>query len=107
MQILGLDQAVMLMILIDLLILTPTLKKIWLDPRTEDALAWGMTALSQIAFLLSLEQLHFSTAAYSLYIAGINILIAVLIVRRELYLSSWKSYLKKIIPEFAIKRRFW
>lgn len=41
-KILGIDQVILCIILIDFLILTPTLRKLWLVPETEDPLAWIM-----------------------------------------------------------------
>ncbi len=41
-KILGISQAILCIILIDFLILVPTLKKLYFAPETEDPLAWIM-----------------------------------------------------------------
>ena len=55
------------MIIIDFLVLFPSLKKIWIDPSSEDILAWILAPLSIGFFLLSLQNISFSNAGYFLY----------------------------------------
>jgi hypothetical protein len=48
------DGVISLMIIIDLLVLTPTIRKIWDNPHSEDPFAWLMSSASIICFLCSL-----------------------------------------------------
>ena len=86
----SLAQAIISMICVDLLILTPTLKKIWNDPRSEDSLAWITTALSQIFLLLSLEKYTFDIVVFWVYIMLVNASVAAYILLRVHYLDRWR-----------------
>lgn len=103
----GLNEAIVSMIIIDLLVLFPTLKKIWLDPRSEDALIWLTSTASFICFILALPSLNFANSGYWIYGIIANALVALLIYRRTLYLSNWKNILKKYIEYFALKKKQW
>ena len=61
MQFYGKNQAIILMIILDLLVLAPTVKKIWINPDTEDKLAWIMASISHILVFFSLENITFTT----------------------------------------------
>ncbi len=95
------------MILIDLLVLFPTLKKIWIEPRSEDALIWLTSTASFVCFILALPNLNFANSGYWIYGITANALVALLIYRRTLYLSNWKNILKKYIEYFALKKKLW
>jgi len=55
------------LILIDFLILAPSLKKIWMYPETEDTLAWLMAGCSGLFMVITLPDFSFSTAGYFIY----------------------------------------
>ena len=103
----GLNEAIVSMIIIDLLVLFPTLKKIWIEPRSEDALIWLTSTASFICFILALPNLNFANSGYWIYGITANALVALLIYRRTLYLSNWKNILKKYIEYFALKKKQW
>lgn len=63
----GMREAVIAMVIIDIVVLLPTLKKIWIEPRTEDAMAWFTTALSQGCLILSLPFLSFENSFFWFY----------------------------------------
>lgn len=73
MYLFGMREAVILMVIIDIIVLLPTIKKIWREPRTEDALAWFTTALSQASLLMSLPFLSFENAFFWLYAICANL----------------------------------
>lgn len=96
---------VFFLILIDFLVLTPTLKKIWMYPVTEDALAWVMASLSGLCMLLTFDDLSFSKSGYFIYIASINLLVALMIYRRTLYLKHWYHALRNYFSNLALKKK--
>ena len=104
-QIIGIDQAIMCIILIDFLVLTPTLKKLWLKPQSEDPFAWIMAGVSQISILASIEHYTFATIGYFAYLAGVNLLVAFIIYRRSFYLSNWRHALRNFSTNFAFKNK--
>lgn len=73
MNLYGMKQAIVAMVITDIIILLPTLRKIWVDPRTEDAIAWFMTALSQGCLLLSLPFLTFENSFFWFYAICMNL----------------------------------
>lgn len=75
----GLREAVIAMVIIDMIILLPTLKKIWRDPKTEDAFAWFMTALSQSSLLISLPFFTFENAFFWFYAITANLSVGLFI----------------------------
>ena len=81
----GLKQAIIAMICVDIIVTLPTLKKIWLDPHTEDSLAWLTTALSQSCLVISLPFLTFENSFFWLYAICANFTIALLIRLRTRY----------------------
>lgn len=73
MNLYGMKQAIVAMVITDIIVLLPTLRKIWVDPRTEDAIAWFMTALSQGCLLLSLPFLTFENSFFWFYAICVNL----------------------------------
>lgn len=69
----GMRQAVIAMVIVDMIVLLPTIKKIWLDPRTEDTLIWLTTALSQTCLVISLPFFTFENSFFWLYAICANI----------------------------------
>lgn len=106
-KILGTDTTIVFMIIIDFLVLFPSLKKIWIDPSSEDIMAWVFAPLSIAFFLLSLRDISFSNAGYFLYDMLLNAGVAMFIYRRKLYMSSWKYMYQKWFNFFALKKKFW
>ena len=58
---------VIAMVILDAIILLPTVKKIWIDPRTEDSLIWFTVALSQACLLVSLPFYTFENSFFWIY----------------------------------------
>ncbi len=107
MKIIGNNETVWLMILIDLLVLTPTLKKLWINPDSEDPLAWFMAAVSQLILIYTIQNFTFTSLGYILYLVLVNFSVAFIIYRRRIYTSSWKYFLRKMLPSFALKKKLW
>jgi hypothetical protein len=107
MKYLWLNEATLSMILIDFLVLIPTLKKIWINPRSEDSIIWLTSAVSFLFFVLSFPTIDFANAWFWIYVFLINCLVALLVYRRTLYLSNWKNILKKHLNYFALKKKLW
>ena len=103
----GENSTIGLIIIIDFLVLTPTLKKLWINPKSEDSLAWVMAAISQACLILSIENMNFASVGYIVYLTLVNASVALLIYRRRLYLGYWWNRMKNMLPKIAIKRRFW
>ncbi len=100
----GISHAIIPSICIDILVLIPTIRKIWDTPDSEDISIWITTSLSQIFLLLSIE--HFSIAGnlFWIYIACINWSIALLIFLRLRYLNQWKNKILYFIKRKLKKR---
>lgn len=75
----GLKEAVIAMVIIDMIVLLPTLKKIWIEPRTEDAVAWFSTSLSQGCLLMSLPFLTFENSFFWFYAICANLSVGIYI----------------------------
>ena len=84
------NQAIIPTILVDLLVLSPTLHKIWNDPKSEDSFAWICVMFSQVCILLSLPNHTFENSIFWGYVMIVNALVAVFIYRRQLYVSNWR-----------------
>lgn len=104
-KILGVDGTIVFMIIIDFLILFPSLKKIWINPASEDVIAWVLAPISIGFFLLSLRDISFSNAGYYLYDMLLNAWVALFIYKRKLYMSSWKYFFQKWFYFFALKKK--
>lgn len=85
----GISKAIIPTILIDVLVLSPTLKKIWITPHSEDSLAWITTMFSQFFFLLSLSAFTVESTLYWIYVMIVNGGVAVFIILRTRYLDRW------------------
>lgn len=78
----GVSKAILPTIVIDFLILTPTLRKIWNTPESEDILLWITTALSQLFLLFSIGNYTFENTIFWVYNMSTNFLVALFIFSR-------------------------
>lgn len=99
------EKAIIPTILIDLFVLSPTLKKIWFDPSTEDIIAWITTTISQFFLLLSLWTFALDITLFWIYLMSMNAGVAALIFFRAQYMRSWKYRFKKFLSLFALKNK--
>ncbi len=104
-SILWASETMILMIVIDFLVLFPTLRKIWVNPVSEDPLAWVMAWFSQFFMILSLQTITFASTGYFIYNVFVNIIVAFMIYRRAIYVKSLWYFLKKTLHFFALKRK--
>lgn len=104
----GLSHAIIPSILVDLLILAPTIRKLWDIPRSEDLMGWFGAAVSKFFFILSLGSYAFSYVnIWWWYTFIINILVALLIFYRTRYIENWLNRFKNIFSIFALKKKLW
>ncbi len=101
-------QAVIPSIFVDLLILAPTIRKLWHDPRTEDLSAWLGAAISRLCFVLSLGTYAFHMDnIWWWYTVVINLIVALVIFYRTRYMERWINRIKSIFSLFALKKKLW
>lgn len=101
----GMKQAVIAMIVVDLIVLLPTVKKIWHDPRTEDAFAWLTTAFSQSCLLISLPFFTFENSFFWFYAICVNLSVGLFIHLRFAHKS--KTIIWRIEKVFStLKQKF-
>lgn len=83
------SDAIIPSILLDFIVLSPTLVKIWKNPESEDISGWIWAGTSRLFFLLSLGIGAFSFASFWFwYSVIINFLVAIFIARRQWYLRN-------------------
>lgn len=92
----GVNNAVIPTVLVDFLVLSPTIKKIWKDPKSEDIFAWVCVVFSQSCIVLSFDEHTLVNSLYWSYQIIANASIALLIYRRRLYVSSFAFYLSRL-----------
>ena len=90
----GVSQAIIPTIVIDILVLYPTLHKIWRDPHSEDMLAWIGTTLSLLCLLFSFEHHSWANSLFWIYSMSVNMIVAIFIIYRTRYMDRWTSRVK-------------
>ncbi len=86
----GASSAIIPTILVDILVLTPTLRKIHDNPDTEDAWAWILTVFSMAATLLSFPTHTLESSLFWAYVMIVNLLVAAYITYRKKVFHSWR-----------------
>lgn len=86
----GASSAIIPTILVDILVLTPTLRKIHDNPDTEDAWAWILTVFSMAATLLSFPAHTLEGSLFWAYVMIVNLLVAAYITYRKKVFHSWR-----------------
>ncbi len=99
----GISEAIIPTILVDILVLSPTLKKIWRDPDSEDIFAWVLTVFSQACVLLSIGHYTMENSLFWAYVMSVNALVALLIYRRRLFVMTWRYRFQRIIQLLPTK----
>lgn len=83
---------VILTLIIDFIAFLPTFKKWWLQPWTESILIYFMSAIGQIATLLSLSWFQdIENALFWWYLFFANLIFFFMVALRRYYLKWWKS----------------
>ena len=104
----GVSHAIIPTILVDILVLIPTLRKVWENPFSEDALTWLMIVLSQACTLLSLGTYTIENSLFWAYLLVSNALVAFFIWQRQSYIENGHVHtlpLVKILLALKEKRR--
>lgn len=70
-------------IVMDFVALVPTIKKSYLRPDSEDALAWSVESVSGVMNVLALERWAFGLAFYPVYLLLINSVVTALLLRAK------------------------
>ncbi|MCE9619067.1 MAG: phosphatidylglycerol lysyltransferase domain-containing protein [Planctomycetes bacterium] len=93
--------ALTLLILTDFLGLVPTICKVYREPRTENRLSWIIAAVAGVLNLFAISEWTTVVVAYPLYVAILNLLITLLIIRPQTASVSNPSIgLVPIFPHF-------
>lgn len=93
----GANHAIIPTILVDILVLIPTLRKIHDDPDTEDAWTWLLIVFSQAATLLSLSTHSVENSLFWVYVMIMNLLVAIYITYTKKVHHRWKYLLSRMI----------
>jgi hypothetical protein len=91
----GLTEAILASIVVSAVAASPTVKKIWLNPHSEDALMWIAIFLAQLLMLLSIENHTFDNSIFWVYAALENGVMALLVMMRKRQIPVIKKTLKK------------
>lgn len=91
----GSQDAIIPTIIVDILVLIPTLKKVWNDPYSEALSAWFLVIFSQAFLLLSLDDITWSNSLFWIYVMLINAFVAIYIVLCRIYVvkKSQKTFI--------------
>lgn len=79
-------------IVMDFVALLPTIKKSYLRPDSEDALAWSVESVSGILNVIALESWTLGLAFYPLYLLMINALVSLLLLWGKIRKISAKIF---------------
>ncbi len=101
-----LAKAIIPSIFVDLLILGPTLRKLWITPRSEDLLGWLGAGISKFFLLCSLGTYAFSFDNFWWwYAVVINLLVSILIFYRTRYVENWINRIRNIFSWLVLKKK--
>ncbi len=104
----GLSHAIIPSIIVDLLILAPTIRKLWDDPRSEDLIGWLGSGISKLFFIFSLGVVAFSfDNIWWWYVVIVNMSVALLIFYRTRYVENWFNRMRNLRSIFALKKKLW
>lgn len=104
----GVSHAIIPTILVDILVLMPTLRKVWENPFSEDALTWLLIVFSQACTLLSLGTYSVENSLFWAYLLVSNALVALFIWQRQCYIENGHVHtlpVVKILLALKEKRR--
>lgn len=103
-----LSKAIIPSVCVDLLILGPTLRKLWVTPRSEDILGWLGAGMSKFFLLCSLGPYAFSFDNFWWwYAVVINFLVSILIFYRTRYVENWINRIRSIFSWLSLKKKQW
>lgn len=70
-----------------MLVMAPTLKKIWLNPHSEESLAWITAGFSLLLLLCSMRVYTFESVIFWIYDMVLNLGVALFIIYRTRYVD--------------------
>lgn len=88
------SHAIIPTIAIYMLVMAPTLKKIWINPHSEDSLAWVTAWFSLFFLLCSIQTYTFDSVIFWIYDMALNFSIAIFIIYRTRYMDRWTNRVK-------------
>ncbi len=104
----GLEDAIIPSICVDLLLLAPTVKKFWKNPRSEDVLGWLGAGISKLFLLCSLWLYAISyDNIWWWYSMIVNLGVALVIYKRTQFTENWMNKIKSVVSIFAVKKKLW
>ena len=77
-----------------MLVMAPTLKKIWLNPHSEESLAWFTAGFSLFFLLCSMRVYTFESVIFWIYDMALNFSVAIFIIYRTRYMDQWTERVK-------------
>ncbi len=75
--------AIFMVSIIDFIAYIPTIRKVWRDPKSENAIAWTLFALSFLFALLALESYSLLTVPYLIAVLLADTIIATIVFSRR------------------------
>ena len=69
------DAAILFSIVADALAAAPTLRKAWIDPESESAITYGLSAVGSGITLLTFDTFTFTDSAFAIYLFSICIVL--------------------------------
>jgi len=94
------SHAIIPTIIIDICVMAPTLKKIWLNPHSEESLAWITTGFSLFFLLCSMRVYTFDSMIFWIHGMILNFSVALFIIYRTQYMDRWTSRVKSFLHSF-------
>nr|MDD3720513.1 hypothetical protein [Candidatus Gracilibacteria bacterium] len=83
----GLSDAILATIFVDMLVVAPTIKKIYLNPYSEDLLVWITTMFTQVFLFLSIQNHTFDNSSFWIYMFFENLFVAIFIFFRRRFIK--------------------
>ncbi|TSD06340.1 MAG: hypothetical protein Greene07147_199 [Parcubacteria group bacterium Greene0714_7] len=75
--------SVIIAVLIDVIAFVPTIRKTWLEPKTETSILFGMNVVRHTLALFSLQAYNIATTLHSIVMITANSLMTVLILQKK------------------------
>ena len=91
-----------------IVVIAPTVKKFWKNPRSEDVLGWLGAGISKLFLLCSLWLYAISyDNIWWWYSMIVNLGVALVIYKRTQFTENWMNKIKSVVSIFAVKKKLW
>ena len=77
---------------IDFLGIVPTLVKSFVDPWSEDLLAWSVTVFSNLLNVVAIEKWEFSIVVYPIYMVLVNGFVVLFLLKKFLPFKTYGNH---------------